>query len=205
MRMLNVTEFDKFAREVFAPTYPVIAAQIKEKSGITGGSCLDIGCGGGYLSIALAEITDLDIYLLDKNAEMLKIAQKNVDAHGLGKRVRTLLGDVHEIPLANQALNLVVSRGSMFLWENRQGAFQEIYRVLSPGGVAYIGTGFGTAELQKQITAKMIEIDKDWAEKVKDVTGEKSVQIFQKVLEDAKIPEFKITQDHTGLWISIWK
>lgn len=42
-------EFDRIARGVFAPVYPVIAAQILDRTGIRKGVCLDIGCGGGYL------------------------------------------------------------------------------------------------------------------------------------------------------------
>lgn len=197
--------FDKFAREVFAPTYPLIAAQIKERTGITEGVCLDIGCGGGYLGIALAKITDLSVNLLDNNHDMLRIARKNIIDLGLNARVQTLLGDVDEIPLENQAVNLAVSRGSMFLWKDRKKAFLEIYRVLASGGVAYIGMGFGTAELQEDITAKMAEADKDWVKKAKTIMGEQSVQDFRKILEEAQIPAFEIARDNIGLWITIRK
>ncbi len=51
---INATEFDQIARTVFSPVYPVIADLIRKKTGITSGKCLDAGCGGGYLGIALA-------------------------------------------------------------------------------------------------------------------------------------------------------
>jgi SAM-dependent methyltransferase len=38
--------------------------------------------------------------------------------------------------------DVIVSRGSFWLWPDKVKAFAEIRRVLKPGGVAYIGRGF---------------------------------------------------------------
>jgi hypothetical protein len=46
---IDAQKFDRIARGVFAPVYPVIAGQIIARTGVTRGVCLDIGCGGGYL------------------------------------------------------------------------------------------------------------------------------------------------------------
>ncbi|WP_170291155.1 class I SAM-dependent methyltransferase [Neomoorella glycerini] len=202
---INVEEFDRVAREVFAPVYPVIAEQIKQKTGITKGTCLDIGCGGGYLGIALAGITELYIYLFDKSPEMLEIATRNIAGHGLQKRARTLLGDVHEIPLKDQSVDLVISRGSIFFWENQQKAFQEIYRVLAPQGAAFIGGGFGNAELKKLIDARMVQKDSNWQERINKNIGENAVESFVKTLGAAGISKFEINRGEAGLWITIWK
>jgi ubiquinone/menaquinone biosynthesis C-methylase UbiE len=140
---MDAKKFDTIARALFARVYPVIANQIKERTGITAGNALDIGAGGGYLSIALARITDLHITLLDKSAEMLSIAAKNIAAGGLQARLKPLRGDVHHIPLPDSSIDLAVSRGSLFFWRDQETAFKEIYRVLSPDGVAYIGGGLG--------------------------------------------------------------
>ncbi len=79
---INVVEFDKIAREVFAPIYPVIAEQIIARTGINKGCCLDIGCGGGYLGLALAQITELEMVLFDELAEMLDLAQGYIHDRG---------------------------------------------------------------------------------------------------------------------------
>ena len=200
---LNAAEFDQIAREVFAPVYPIIAEQIKNKTGITKGICLDIGSGSGYLGIALAKVTELHVYLFDKSPEMLNIAARNIAASGLDSKIRTLSGDVHNIPLDEQSIDLVVSRGSIFFWENRPKAFKEIYRVLSPGGCAYIGGGFGTPELKKQITETMLKMKKDWPEMVQRNTGKQKEETFKEELCSAGIPEFKIIRNEMGLWIVI--
>ncbi|MBC7343666.1 MAG: methyltransferase domain-containing protein, partial [Clostridia bacterium] len=41
-------------------------------------------------------------------------------------------------------------QGFGVFWENLEKAFKEIHRVLAPGGIAYIGGGFGTSELKKE-------------------------------------------------------
>ena len=136
---INPEEFEKTAREVFAPVYALIAGQIKERTQITAGLCLDLGAGTGRLGIEIAKITNLSVILLDHSIEMLSFASKNVDDAGFGNRIKIILGDVYRIPLPDQCIDLVVSRGSLFFWEDQQRAFQEIYRVLAPGGIAYVG------------------------------------------------------------------
>ncbi len=200
---LSAEEFDQVAREVFAPIYPVIARQIINKSGITRGTCLDIGCGSGYLGIALAGITELSVCLFDKSPEMLKIADHNIIASGFKSKMWTLCGDVQDIPLADKSIDLAVSRGSIFFWENRVKAFQEIFRVLSPGGCACIGGGFGTPELKQQITEKMLKIKKDWLEMVKRNTGKQNEIDFNDELRLAGIPQYEVNRDDKGLWITI--
>ncbi|NLV17082.1 MAG: SAM-dependent methyltransferase, partial [Syntrophomonadaceae bacterium] len=70
---INAVEFDQVAREIFAPVYPVLAEQIIEQSGISKGCCLDLGCGGGYLGLALARISELETILFDESQDMLKL------------------------------------------------------------------------------------------------------------------------------------
>lgn len=200
---INAVEFDKIAREVFAPVYPVIAEQIKHKTGIIRGTCLDIGCGGGYLGIAMTGITELDVYLFDASQEMLKIAAGNIASRGLEQRIQTLPGDVHKIPLDDNSIDLVISRGSVFFWRDRQKAFQEIHRVLKPGGVAFVGGGFGTEALKEQITSVMEKKNKNWREKLKKNIGENAVEGFAETLRKAGIITFEIDRNEAGLWIII--
>ncbi len=200
---INAVEFDKIAREVFAPVYPVIAEQIKYKTGIIRGTCLDIGCGGGYLGIAMAGITELYVYLFDASQEMLKIAAGNIASRGLEQRIQTLPGDVHKIPLDDNSIDLVISRGSVFFWRDRQKAFQEIHRVLKPGGVAFIGGGFGTTALKEQITSVMEKRNNNWREKLKKNIGENAVEGFAETLRRTGISTFEIDRNEAGLWIII--
>lgn len=198
---INAVEFDRVAREVFAPVYPVLARQIIDRTGISNGSCLDVGCGGGYLGLALARISGLETILFDESQDMLNLAQEYIRHSGLESRVMTMLGDVHDISLKDESINLVVSRGSMFFWNDRVRAFREIYRILAPGGAAMIGGGFGSADLLREIEAKMLERDPEWKTKRQQRIGKAKVQDYREELNRADIPSPEIIQDEVGLWI----
>ncbi|HBA54760.1 class I SAM-dependent methyltransferase [Syntrophorhabdus aromaticivorans] len=203
MESRSIEEFDRIAREVFAPVYPSIAGQIVAGTGITKGRCLDIGTGGGYLGIALAKITDLDILLLDKSREMLDIASRNVMGAGLETRLRVVSGDVHDIPLEDESINLVVSRGSVFMWNDKARAFREIYRVLCPGGTAYVGGGLGSPGIRRQIEAKMKENGRDWPDQKR--IAEDRTEMYRQGLQDAGIAGCSVTKSDVGTWIQIHK
>lgn len=202
---INALEFDRMATEIFAPVYPVLAEQIISKIGISEGRCLDIGCGGGYLGLALARISNLETTLFDESQDMLNLAQDYIRQSGLESRVKTLLGDVHKIPLTDESVNLIVSRGSMFFWENRIQAYQEIYRVLAVNGAAMIGGGFGNVELLREIEAKMLKKDPQWKEKRQQRIGIAKVEDYREELKKAGISSFEILQSEAGLWIVIRK
>jgi len=199
---MNVAEFDDVARNVFATVYITLAKQIKEETDITRGVCLDVGSGGGYLSIALAKITNLDFVLLDRSQEMLDIAERNIVEAGLENRLRILLADVHEIPLNDCSVDIVVSRGSVFFWEDQTKAFKEIYRVLAPGGVTFIGGGFGSAKLKKRVDEKMMARQKDWLNITKERLSSSTMMKFRAALDEAGVPA-EIRQIEAGFGIMI--
>jgi len=188
-------DFDYIAENIFFPIYPVIADQIISKTKITSGNCLDIGCGGGHLGLFVAK----------KSKESLEIAKNRISNWNLNENVSTLIGDVHEIPFGMNSFQLIVSRGSLWFWENPKKAFSEIYRVLAPDGYAYIGGGFGNELLQKEIYEKMKKIDDDWPNSRKKFTDGNTVEKFNETLSDIGIKNFEITDTEKGLWIIIKK
>lgn len=205
---IDAMKFDTMAREIFAPAYPMIAAQAVERTGISEGICLDIGCGGGYLGLALARSTDLFVRFFDPSSEMLDIVQGNIVSHGLEDRTEILSGNAESIPLPDGSVNLVVSRGSVFFWD-RVPAFREINRVLAPGGMSYIGGGFGSLEVKAEIDRKMEGRSQDgppWREWVAKRLGPEAPGEFEKELLSAGIEDFEIDRsEDKGLWIIIRK
>lgn len=202
---INAEKFDQIAREVFAPAYPVIAGQILNKSQISKGLCIDLGCGGGYLGLAVAQESDLNVYLMDINQEMLKFAQQNVVERKFESRVKLLSGDVHDIPLETGSIHLAVSRGSMFFWENKPKAFQEIYRILAPGGMAFIGGGFGTLEIRQQIEREIRHRNPDWTEHLRKKIGPDAPEKWHEILSKTGITKFNIERGEAGMWITFEK
>jgi ubiquinone/menaquinone biosynthesis C-methylase UbiE len=125
------------------PVYPMIAKQILDDYKITDGKCLDIGTGYGYLGLELAKITNLEMYFVDINPEVLDKAEKNVAECRLDNIVHFLEADVCSLPFEDNFADLIISRGSLWFWKDQIKGMQEINRVLKKGGVAFVGGGLG--------------------------------------------------------------
>jgi len=204
--MNKAYEFDQIAQNVFLPIYPLIADQIKRETKIEKGVCLDIGSGGGHLGFALMEITNLDVIFLDNNNDALDIANKRSEELGIQYSANTILGDVQDIPLDNECINLVISRGSLWFEEDKKKNLEEIYRILKEDGVAYIGYGFGDEKTKNQIYKKMTEIEgEDWSKKRKQFTEGNDVELYNGILKEIGIENFNVKYDEEGLWIIIRK
>ncbi|MGB3960994.1 MAG: class I SAM-dependent methyltransferase, partial [Sulfurimonas sp.] len=143
---MSAQKFDIIVREIFAPIYPVISQQIIEKTGVRSGRCLDVGCGTGALGRSIAKYSDLHITYFDQSAEMMQFAMDYAKEENLMLRSDFLVGDVHELNLQDNTIDLVISRGSSPFWVDWKRAYSEIIRVLKVGAKAYIGGGFGNAE-----------------------------------------------------------
>ncbi len=195
---------DRIAKTAFAPVYPVIAEQILDRCGISRGRCLDVGSGPGSLGIALAQASTLAVTLLDSSPDMLKIAKKNIRESGLSGRISPLAGDVHDVPLPAGSVDLVVSRGSLFFWEDLARAFSEIYRVLAPGGKTYVGGGFGTAELRDSIAATMRTENPDWKSFRDKNLGPENRTRIAGVIAGLGLPH-RIIYDDSGFWVIMEK
>jgi len=199
---IDVNEFHQTSKDILAPVYPVIAEMILKETGIRRGVCIDIGAGPGNLGLALAEqAPDLKVILFDLLEEMLEKAKENCAVRNLEQRIRLCRGNVEELPFEDDSADLIVSRGSVFFWEDQLRAINEIYRVLKPGGCAFIGGGFGNEALLAQIIPKMIEKNPDWDRDRKKRVGEEGYLHFTKMMKETKVPRYEINRKQAGLWI----
>jgi ubiquinone/menaquinone biosynthesis C-methylase UbiE len=204
MEASKVSTYNKVALEIKKPVYTYYAGRIHAKTGIESGSCLDIGCGGGYLGLALAKVTDLKFLFLDKSPEMLHCAEENIASHGLTARARTIHGMVQAIPLTDASINLVISRGSIPFWENLPRAFGEIHRVLKSGGCAYIGGGLGDPLTRDAMQEQMQREYPGWQNK-QHRPPRRDNKHYADALTAAGIDPFTVTRSDEGLWIEFRK
>lgn len=206
-KMKDKKGFNESVRKIIYPVFPLLADDFLQKSGITQGVCLDIGTGNGYLGLALAEKGGLQVRLIDIDSEMLEFAQENIRERQLTDQVDTVRADVEALPFQDNYAQLIVSRGSVFFWENQVDGLNEVYRVLAPGGMSFIGGGFGTPELLQEIKQKMKEKDPDWGNHIAERIGPDAPDRFREVLRQTEIPESKseVTYDSVNLWMVIRK
>ncbi len=155
----NALGMIRTSRKTLAPVYAPLAEQIVsdfdlgEKEGIG----IDLGSGPGTLIIELCKRTRMYWVNADINPHYFANFYRQAEEHGVGYRVSALFADAHNLPFRDNYADIIVSRGSYHLWEDKVRAFGEIYRVLKPGAAACIGRGFSRnlpVETAKKIRAK---------------------------------------------------
>ncbi len=198
-------EYAEIANEVFAPIYPVIAAQIMDRCGVESGVCIEVGAGPANLSIALSRVSSFRFFAADLSPHILRHAARNIAAEGLEGRVVTVAADVHRLPFGDGTANLVVSRGSMRFWRNRPAAFREIRRVLKPGGRGYVGGGLGSSLLAEDIGREMAKRKSDWQQTPRRKGRKKSYADLELVMQKAGFSRYEIICDDSGPWINFEK
>jgi ubiquinone/menaquinone biosynthesis C-methylase UbiE len=205
MYQMNAVEYnEKVMKGHFKKIYPVIASQIVERTGITSGVCIDLGGGPGMLGISLAKITDLKVTVYDLMPECVDLVPQNSLENGVSDRVDAIQGMAEDMKFEDNSVDLVVSRGSVFFWEDQKKGLSEVYRVLKPGGWGYIGGGFGTKELMEEIHKQKEKEDPEWVEKKKERMRKNPPGHFQRIIEELG---FGGTVDarEAGTWIIFQK
>jgi SAM-dependent methyltransferase len=116
-----------FVPALFQQWGPVVAglAQVRE-----GNNVLDVACGTGALTLALADIVGPtgSVVGLDANGEMLKVARSK------SRRITWMEGRAEELPFPDNTMQAVVSQFGFMFFADRTAALREMLRVLSPGG-----------------------------------------------------------------------
>lgn len=197
--------YGKIADEVFAPLYPYYAGQILARTKVREGNCLDVGCGCGHLGLALAAMSEMQLCMLDQSQSMLELAQANAHARALWDRTRAVLASVEAMPFPDSAFVLVVSRGSIPFWKNLTQSFREIWRVLEPGGHAYIGGGLGSPKIRREIQRSMRERDPNWRNGAQRNIPQRTTDEYASALKEAGIPGFLVDRSDEGTWIRFQK
>lgn len=95
---------------------------------IKGKKVLDVGAGTGRiihnLNMAGGEVTAVDL-----SENMLKVLKKKFP------RIEAKQGDIEELPFEDETFDVVVATFVIVHLRELQDAFDEVYRVLKPGGV----------------------------------------------------------------------
>jgi ubiquinone/menaquinone biosynthesis C-methylase UbiE len=95
---------------------------------------VDLGVGPGLLSVELhRKIPQAFVIGIDPLVKMLYLAKENAKEAEFYS-FETMVGISEHIPLKNDTVDVIVSRFSLPYWESPDQGFQEMNRILKPGG-----------------------------------------------------------------------
>ena len=144
-----------------------------------GWTMLDIGCGGGATLRRLLKRSDAGrVYGLDISEQSVAKA-RDLNADLLGKQVFVDLGSADRLPYPDEQFDLVTAVETVYFWPNLPACFQEVKRVLKPGG--YFA-----------IIVEVVDSDSKWTNVVEGMVAFPPEQLKQ-LLDEAG---FQMTEIH---------
>ncbi|MGC6174503.1 class I SAM-dependent methyltransferase [Lacrimispora sp. 38-1] len=192
--------FDEFAKGMRDKGWNGVTEMIS--SGIHGGDILEIGPGPGYVGLELAKQVNPRTFTgCEISPAMIRIAEKNARDYGIAARY--VQGNGMNMPLPDVSFDCVISNGSMHEWENPVEVFNEIYRVLRPGGRYCITDMRRDIGLLKRymiyFSTKPKEIRPGFLSSLKASYTQKEIQ---ELLGSSKLSGGIVKQDFMGLSIT---
>jgi demethylmenaquinone methyltransferase / 2-methoxy-6-polyprenyl-1,4-benzoquinol methylase len=102
----------------------------------SGDTVLDAGSGTGSTALIAAEKTGPDgkIVLFDISDGMINIAKKKIEAARFLDRIETKIGDILNLPFADNSFDVVLSTYSVCPLYSPEKGVLELLRVVKPGG-----------------------------------------------------------------------
>lgn len=97
---------------------------------------LDLGCGAGHLSFALAPVLS-KVVAADASPSMLEVVAEAAKQRDFNN-IETLQTLVESLPFADASFDVVATRYSAHHWGDVPAALSEAKRVLKPGGILLV-------------------------------------------------------------------
>lgn len=156
----------------------------------SGETVLDLGSGGGIDVLLSARRVGPDgfAYGLDMTPEMLELARRNAAEAG-ADNVEFLQGYIEEIPLPDEAVDVIISNCVINLSADKEAVFAEMQRVLRPGG----RIGISDIVADDALTPEERAERGSW---VGCIAGALSVTEYTEGLEAAGFADISLTPTH---------
>lgn len=156
---------------------------------------LDLGSGGGLDVLLAAQRVGATgyVYGLDMTDEMLSLARRNAEKAGV-TNVDFLKGDIENIPLPSNTVDVVISNCVINLTPDKGRALEEAFRVLKPGGRLAVSDIVIDGDLSVfPVTEEQIRAALSWTG---CIAGALTIDEYRRLLSDAGFTDIAVTVQH---------
>jgi SAM-dependent methyltransferase len=134
---LSARQFGSSAASYLASPVHATGADLERLSAVAGerraARVLDLGCGAGHASFAVARGGARRVTAYDPSPDMLAVVAREAAKRG-HDAIETMVGAAEALPFADDSFDLVVTRYSAHHWTGVPRALAECARVMAPGG-----------------------------------------------------------------------
>jgi arsenite methyltransferase len=160
---------------------------------------LDLGSGGGFDCFLAADAVGPDgrVIGVDMTPEMLEKARDAAERNDVSN-VEFRLGEMEHVPVADGAVDVVISNCAINLSTDKRGVFREVDRVLKPGGRLAVSDVVKTGPMPDDV-----ELEPDAFSGC--IAGAVPVNALRRMLEVAGFEDVQVTiEEGSESFISDW-
>jgi ubiquinone/menaquinone biosynthesis C-methylase UbiE len=164
-----------------------------------GETVLDLGCGGGFDAFIAARKVGVEGYVIgvDMTPEMISKARKSAEKNEFTS-VDFRLDEIEHLPIADNAIDVVISNCVINLSTDKEAVFAEIFRVLKPGGRMAISDIVRSREFPE-------EIKNDIKSYSNCIAGALHYEELEKILKDENFKDISIEgKENSDEIVSDW-
>jgi len=129
--------YEKATRLVIESYYSQVAEEVVSR--FKEGTLLDLGTGPGYLPIEIVKKSpSIRCDGVDLSGRLIKMARANALKAGMADRLNFEVGNAAKLRFEDASYDMVLSTGMLHMLKDPLRVLRECYRVLKPGGEAWI-------------------------------------------------------------------
>ena len=129
--------YEKATRLVIESYYSQVAEEVVSR--FKEGTLLDLGTGPGYLPIEIVKRSpSIRCDGVDLSGRLIKMARVNARKAGVADRLNFEVGNAAKLRFEDASYDMVLSTGMLHMLKDPVKVLRECYRVLKPGGEAWI-------------------------------------------------------------------
>jgi len=186
---------------LWAKIYPHLAEQIVSILPKGARTLLELGPFSGGIGFELAKTRkDYVIVIADSRGEILDYLTHKARALNLLGQIRLVRTDLSTLEFGSAEFDGVVFRGAFFFLD--ESMLKEIYRVLKPGAIGFVGGGFGVStprnlidEIASESRKLNSRLGKKWISRIQleEMVAEAALERCSRIIEEG------------GLWLVLQK